>query len=536
MAVTYAKEYNGMYCGTMSEDRIKYILNVRGQQEVEGFKQMLFDFPPEMVYESLTSGESIRNRIIREQGDFSKYYGTLRGYQTVGAAFMYLSPRSIIGDGVGAGKTVEISALINYLKGKGEMKRFLIAVETSALGQTQCELIRFTGLNIIALPSEAAKMRKVINNTDWNTVDGVVIKHSALRSDVLSTWLSLYIDNTTNMSTMFDTFFLDESSVIKNRGTKMFTYTENICNIVRRVHFMNATAFETCIMDIYNQMDMMNGNLLPKKWRIEKEYCTYGQKKYWTKDEDGKAKLNFARDMKGYKNQEKFKESLKLVYFGRSKKEIGKELPHTYKVYEIEPTTEQCMAINKGHRYSEVLNCPSNIENIGFEFNRKMVPKLDRLIQLVETEFKQDKVMIYCFHINAQKVIKEELEKIGRNPIILNGECVDEERNNAISAFNNGDKDVIITNIQKSLNLYGGDVCIFYSMVGNPAKMEQVRGRIDRSVDDKLKTFVLLLYKYTDEYKFFTDKARQRAEDSRELTIDAKTAVDFFIDAMELDN
>ena len=52
---------------------------------------------------------------------------------------MYLSPRSIIADGCGLGKTAEVAALINWLKYKGEMSRFLIAVETSAIGQTQAE-------------------------------------------------------------------------------------------------------------------------------------------------------------------------------------------------------------------------------------------------------------------------------------------------------------------------------------------------------------------------------------------------------------
>ena len=39
---------------------------------------------------------------------------------------------------------------------------------------------------------------------------------------------------------------------------------------------------------------------------------------------------------------------------------------------------------------------------------------------------------------------------------------------------------MLITNIKKSLNLSGGDVCIFYTVESNPSKMEQIRGRIDR--------------------------------------------------------
>ena len=339
---------------------------------------------------------------------------------------MYMSPRSVIGDGVGLGKTAEVSALINYLHQTKQLKRFLMAVETSALGQTQCELMRFTGLRVVALPSEAYKLNRLIKKIDWTKVDGIVIKHSALRSDVLSKWLSLNI-NPDGTCRLFDTFFLDESSVIKNLTTKTAIYTKNICDICPRVHFMNATVFETNIMDIYNQMDMMNPALLPKKWRIEKEFCTFGRSSYWTK-ENGKPKMNFRRDLTGYKNQAIFKERLKLVYFGRSKSDIGIDMPHVHKVYEVEPSNEQSMALQKGYRYMEVLNCPSLIPDLHLETNRKTVPKLDRLCNLLETDFADCKVMIYCFHNEAQQAIADECRKLGRNPVILNGQSKDQER------------------------------------------------------------------------------------------------------------
>ena len=162
MAVTNPYMYKDMYLGSMTPEQAELILSVRECENIPNLEQMIFDFPPELVKQSIDEQISIRDIIKRDGIDYTQYIGKLRKYQTVGAAFMYLSPRSIIADGVGFGKTVEISALINYLKQQGEMRRFLIAVETSALGQTQCELIRFTGLNIVQLPSESAKLKKVI--------------------------------------------------------------------------------------------------------------------------------------------------------------------------------------------------------------------------------------------------------------------------------------------------------------------------------------------------------------------------------------
>lgn len=531
MAVKVPVMWNNMYLGDMSEPQAELIMQTRESKVIPNLKNMLFDFPIDLIQQSIDEQQSIRNIIRRDKIDYTQYVAQLRDYQTVGTAFMYLSPRSIIADGCGLGKTAEVAALINWLKYKGEMSRFLIAVETSAIGQTQAELMRFTGLYVVAMPSEATKIRKVIEKTDWTKVDGIVIKHSTLRSDPFSKWLALNI-NEEGMCNIFDTFFLDESSVIKNDTTKMYSYTKNICQIVKRVHFMNATTFETNILDIYNQMNMMDQSLLPKKWRIEQEFCTYARTSYWTK-ENGKAKMNWRRERNGYKNQAAFKESLKLVYFGRCKKDIGMDLPHIYKVYEVEPTNAMSLGLEKGYRYSELLNCPSLIPDCGIPMDRKNVPKLDRLCELIENDFSQESVMVYCFHLAAQQTIADELAKIGRKPVILNGSITDAtERYRIQQAFNNGEYDVIITNIKKSLNLYGGDVCIFYSMETNPSKSFQIASRIDRNVDDKLKTFVMLLYKGTDEYRFFTTTVKQRAKDARDLTIDAKTTVDFFFESM----
>ena len=531
MAVKVPVMWNNMYLGNMSEPQAELIMQTRQEKVIPNLKNMLFNFPIELIQQSLDEQQSIRNIIKRDNIDYNQYVAQLRDYQTVGTAFMYLSPRSVLSDGCGLGKTAEVSGLINWLRYKGEMNRFLIAVENSAIGQAQAELLKFTGLYVIAMPSEANKIRKVIEKTDWTKVDGIVIKHSTLRSDPFSKWLALNIDEN-GMCKIFDTFFLDESSVIKNDSTKMYNYTKNICQIVKRVHLMNATTFETNILDIFNQIDMMDQTLLPKKWKIEKEFCTYARTSYWTK-ENGKAKMNWRHERSGYKNQAVFKESLKLVYFGRCKKDIGMDLPHIYKVYEVEPTNAMSIGLEKGYRYSELLNCPSLIPDCGITMDRKSVPKLDRLCELIENDFSQEKVMIYCFHLEAQQVIANELAKIGRKPVVLNGSITDtDERYRIQQAFNNGEYDVIITNIKKSLNLYGGDVCIFYSMETNPSKSFQIASRIDRNVDDKIKTFVMLLYKGTDEYKFFTTTVKQRAKDARDLTIDAKTTVDFFFESM----
>lgn len=522
---------NGMYVGSMGNDNIDVIEEIRGSSIVPVLKNTILSFPPEMVLESIEKGVGIR-RMARERGiNISEYTGELRDYQTVGTAFMYFSKRSMIADGVGLGKTVEIASLINLLYSRKEMSRFLMAVEPGAITQTQCELIKMTGLNIIVLPSEKAKLERVAAKTDWRYVDGIVISHTLLRSDAFSKFLALNVDKDENCR-IYDTFILDESSCIKNNTTKMYKYTYNICQLAKRVHFMNATAFETKIMDIYYQIDMMNSELLPAESKIKGKYCTYGRQSFWTKGENG-ATQRFAYKITGYKNQAVFKNCLRMVYFGRTKKDVGIDTPHIYKVYTVEPSIKQVSAIARYSRYNEVLNCPSLVPEAKINTSKEDVPKIARLIDIIENEFNESKVMVYVFHRKAQEVIRDELLKIGRKPLILNGDTEQVDKFKIQGQFNEGDCDVLITNIKKSLNLHGGDACIFYSLITNPASMFQAAGRIDRNVDNRIKTFILMLYNGTDEYKYFRDIVAQRSQDSKDLTIDAKTAVDYFMESME---
>lgn len=540
MSVKHPLVYKDMYVSDLSLQEVNNIESVRTVNKIDGLKNMIFDFPFELVERSIREGTSIRDIVSSEGIDYKQYIGELRDYQTVGTGFLYYSRHSILGDGVGLGKTAEISALINLLYQRKELKRFIMAVENSAIAQTAVELMRFTGLKVVWLQTDSAKLKRAIEKTDWGKVTGIIIKHSALRSDVFQRWLAEYAreDGT---SGLYDTFILDESSVIKNNKSKTYTYAKNIASMAKRVHFMNATPFDKYIMDIYHQLDLMDDNLLPLAWRIEKEFCKHSKSHYWVKEKDEygvhKPVMKKRFDIAGYQNQEIFKNRLKLVYFGRASSMVGLSRPNIYKVYTVEPNKIQLNAMENGYRYNEVLNCPSLVPDIKLGTNRKDTPKIDRLCDLVLNEFSEDKVMVYCFNIEAQEAIKRELDSLGRKCVILNGRMTgankDLDRLKIQEDFNNGTYDVIITNIKKSLNLQGGDVCIFYSMSTTVSSMEQIRGRIDRNTNNNIKTFILLLYENTPEYEFFTQTVKQRAKDSRELTIDAKTAIDFFIDSLD---
>lgn len=540
MSVKNPRLYKDCFRSELTEEQCQRIEQVKTQQDFPIFEHMIFKFPTDLIMESFERQVSIRSIVKERNIDIEPYRGTLRPYQRVGMAFGIENKHCMLGDAVGLGKTAEVSGVINYLYMNKQITRFVMAVETTAVGQTQVELMKFTGLNIVALPSETAKIKKAIERIDWDAVDGIIIKHSTLRSNIFNSWIAGFIGSG-GKNFFFNTFILDESSVIKSDSSQVHNYTKNICSMVDRTIFMNATPFEKCLMDIYYQFDMMDENLLPDKAFMNKNFCTWTRKSFWTTEKVNgvnRKKKNFHFELGGYKNEDIFKKSLGLSYLGRSLKDVGMAIDHEYKAYVIPTSEKQRQAMCNGFAYNEVLNCPSLVPTAGVNFDRKDCPKLDRLCDLAVSELSGLHFVVYCWHVDAQYTIKKELEKLGLKCAILNGSepsgaDKDMKKLQIIQDFNEGKYDVFITNIQKSLNLYGADAMVLYSNTATVGKMEQIRGRIDRHVDDKKRLYIMLLYEGSGEFDLINEKARMRGEASRSLILDAETAIDYFIASID---
>ncbi|GHU92831.1 hypothetical protein FACS1894208_00830 [Clostridia bacterium] len=516
----------GMFCGNLSDREISRILKIRALSGAPALTREIYDFPRNLREEARSSNLSAYDFAVKEN-ILDNYIGRLRDYQSVGAAFLYASPRSMLGDDAGIGKTPQVCGLLNLLRKFGHNKRVLVAAEFSAVGQIAAEIERFTGLRVVVLQSLSAKMRVQTKRfyltralevekpaEDSVNFDVLVISHSTLRSDEFFTWFSRVVHE-------FETFILDESYVVKTPDTAISTYTRSLCAKIPRVHFLNATVFETRLIEVINQFNLCYPGLLPPKSWIERKFCNYQNKTFPIRG--GGGRLGSARELVSYKNQDVFRRALALVYLTRKKKDVKLcDTDRFYRTYVIQQTRAQKAAIREGYRYFEILNCPSLCPDAGIPNEITTVPKLQRLVDLITEDFEGQSVMVYAWHLEIQDTIKRILAGRGRKVAVLNGSTGN--RDEIRDGFNEGLYDVLVTNIKRSLNLHGGDVCIFYSVETNPASIEQLAGRIDRNVDSASKTFVLLAYE-GEEANFFIDTVAQRTADSRDLTSVASETV-----------
>jgi SNF2 family DNA or RNA helicase len=514
-------------CRGLTPRQIKQINKIRDLSSVAKLSRVIYDFPLELVKKASAVGLSVLEYAEQQTIDITEFAGALRDYQTVGAAFMLYSSRSIIGDDVGLGKTVCVAAVINYCYSSGELggKRVLISTETNAVEQFAAEMRRFTGLSVVVFESATDKLDKQLDKL--SDFDIAVIKHSTLKSDLFYTWFAESVEN--HESSMFGMFVLDESSVVKNANTQTYKYVEQLCATIPRVHFLNATVFETSILDIYAQVNLVYPGLVPSEKWVKNNFCIYQLEDFYVRGGKGAKQKKYS--LVGYKHQDEFKRAIGLVYFGRNRADVNLSVvERAYRVIPIKPTLEQQKAIRKGYRYFEVYNCPSLCESLEIHNTVEDVPKFAALMDLFRNELKDQQVLVYVWHVEIQQDIVNALRELGVTAEFMNGGTKD--RADVQNRFNSGETRVLITNVKRAVNLHAGDVCVLYSVETNPAKLEQIAGRIDRNVDDKSKTFIMLAYE-GEELNFFTNVVSERANNSALLVGTTSNSVTGLTEALD---
>lgn len=460
---------------------------------------------------------------------------TLHDYQTIAVAAMLINKRFFIGDGPGLGKTVEASAYLKLLQLKGQMKKFIVATTTDAVYQIKGEIEFYTGMKILPLTGDSKHVEKMLANYDFRDFDGIILQHSGLsKHNALGKFFSVYLDE-------FDTLILDESCAVKSADTTINKRTKLISERMNRVVFLNGTAFETHLFDFYYQFDALNPNLLPAVSNIKRDYCELGGGfwgKYYnpvTKKKEAKFKKAF--QVVGYKNQNLLREKLKYHYLGREKKQVYSEVPDvSYILDTVDMSKDQRQHYNT-MSYRELLNSPSTA-GYPFEFTPNTVPKLARTIELCKEIVGKNKtlakvegvdhakigtgeqVVIYCWFIEAQEKLKEELEKAGLSCCIINGasstrkqEIVDSNGETILDVesevirkdFNNKKYDILITNKQRALNIPSANYMIIYTIETNPSVMYQIMKRIDRNNFEDKKTYYFMLYNNSDEVRLLEE-------------------------------
>ena len=506
------KWFKGKYLqGSLSDKSCQALLNlIEGVEEIEGLKHCIQNLPSHLVQDIINDYENYEKEhgtMVGFKKSYKPVIGELRPAQTVGVAFMYLAKSALLGDEVGLGKTVQCAGLCNLIadefRKRGSNFRFCFLTEKSSINQIRNKMIQFTGQYVRMLESgEAGVVKKYLKSYENGNRCSIVGSHSLLNS-------SEFLIHTSHHP--FDLFIIDESSIIKNTTSDVFKNTKAILKYHERKILLNATPLEQNVLEFYNQLNLLDNDFLPTLAEFKRRYCVMKQGVFGFDE------------IAGYKNTEEFKQATAFRYLARTRASLGAEyVDNSYKTILVPLSDAQKRLIKKTSLYAMVHDYPPGVDRT-IEFNPENVPKAGALLSVLNSiDVSTGKALVYCKFVDCQLKLKELLEEYGYRTAILNGSTKVKERNETIDKFLNNGYDVLITNIQRGLDLNNCDNCILYTIDPNPQKMVQFEGRMTRDFNVKYKSLYLLVC-MGKEKKFVEETLKLRVDAAEDFAIQGKS-------------
>lgn len=522
--------YNDRYCGKMPPEQcdiLDSLIEADAQNgSVVDLTHIIYKLNDADVLQLIEDYEMFG----RSLHEFQLHHGELHDYQTLAVCFMYYAQKCILGDSVGLGKTVASAGVCNLIKREraklGLEHRYLVLTQKNLAVQFRQEMVTFTGEFVDLIPSgEIANINRFRDNNPYTRPIefNVVGTHALLSTDGFIQWLEQCRQFGNGFP--FDTLIIDESSELGGKAQQLIRGYKYIAKYVRNIYFLNATPFESHLEIFYNQLNLLDPDLLPTKTNFTKEYCIMDYRGM------------YARPTGRYKNQGRFKHLIGYRYFARTRRDKGAVMQDCKGGIVLSKLSKvQKDLLNKSQSKRLIYDCPSYLDD-SIEFNETNVPKLESIHKLLDNEcVNADTIIMFVYFKEAQAQLSAWMTEQGYSNRVLNGDTSMEDRHRIISGFQNKEFRILLTNVQKGLNFGTCDYCIFYSFDPNPAHMIQFEGRITREFDIVGKS-IYILCSMGLEYQSLIKTVKQRTQATTEFTnTDLSVVVDILLNGGVISN
>lgn len=283
----------------------------------------------------------LRDTIVGLDGEEVPF--SLRYYQVQGVFHMLTLPRMVLGDDCGLGKTIETIATFCYLWQKEPKNRIIVVAPKSAIRQWAAEIRKFTHDIKVYITSDEEKgkgesavdarqrvyeawanapedehsvliMNYAILVRDWNhggfqppRVNGKLSKEPVLPG------LMDRITNRPNLVVVFD-----EATAFKSTSTKTWEICGYLSHRAHRSYGLTATLLKNHLMEGFAIYRVIKPGVFTSKNKFQEDYC------HILMQNVGRARIAL---VVGYKNLDKFRDTIDPFFLGRKKHEVAKELP-----------------------------------------------------------------------------------------------------------------------------------------------------------------------------------------------------------------
>lgn len=434
----------------------------------------------------------------------------LEPHQTVGVAFLVLAKQALELDFLGSGKTVTSVAADLKLRQLGQVERTLIVCQGGKRWDWQNEYRRFTDIPTYLV--EGSKKERTNTWMESQADSAVAISHyETVRNDFLhhervdtgrktfkgkAKTHSVYHPSALLSMMKYDLIIFDEVTTFKTWETALIRSLWALITQTRPEFCfgLSATPIQKTLSDLHSAMSVIRPGLLGAREEFEHEYCI--KKQFSTYIGKGNRKASFTKTV-GFKNEDKLAEIMAPFNIRREKEEVyAGRLKHIPKIRRVLLGKVQSKAYqklqqevdrgdNRGALLQVFLEMEKTCDTMQW-YGGEESAKIDDIRSLLHGDLKDEKVVVFSKHkkplYHLESYLKE--DKIGY--IHYTGDITDhKEREDYRQQFQNDEKTkvaLVTTAAEMGYDFHAAHYMIFINHVYNPARIDQLRGRIDRPI------------------------------------------------------
>ncbi len=434
-----------------------------------------------------------------------------------------MNGNAILADEVGLGKTIEAGLIMKELLLRDEINSILIVAPKSLLSQWKTEMAEKFGENF-----SIANNHKV----DFGSANRIICSHNimARKYDLIS-------------SRTWDLIVVDEAHTFRNPHSKGRNYLANL----RKNHFLLLTATPLCnkLTDLYSIVDLIEPGVFDSerlfvsrfakdtKARVVKPEGAYQLRQILrdvmcrtrreqtgipftkrcvdsrTLDADDSERIfidkatEYLRDI--YQNSFKTIETLIKENPRRKISESQSKAILIFQAIALQQSFSSSpeASIESLKKRQQRFPSETQITNKLIEMAKQVKSSKIKLLKQILNEIPNEQALIFCLRRITALKLKEILDQEFGKAAVYLGNMSQNERDNIISAFKNGEIKYLIAtdSAAEGLNLQNCCIMFNYDLHWNPMKIEQRIGRIHRYKQERDVTIFNLSIRNTiDDY------------------------------------
>ena len=420
----------------------------------------------------------------------------LRYYQTQAVLHLLSRTRFLLGDDTGLGKTViTITALCFLWEKQPDLKVVIVTVKSS-VGQWAQEIARFCdGVQVFVCEGVPKAREKV--RAAWRSATGPAV--------LLYGYRSLVKDIIEVQDDEGFLFVTDEAAAYKNPTSQVYKTVAHLSKRCVRMWALTATLIKNNLEEGWAIFKVLVPGLFGSKASFHEDYCII-------KMQPIPKSRHQIPIVVGYRKGAipAFKERMDPFYLGRPKWEVAADLPplivrevdceitpEQVKIYDeillglVETTKDGVTQEKEVSKLTAVTYCQEAVNHPELLGRPGGSGKLDMLIELLEGEFANQKVIVFSRFSKMIDIISRAPHDRGVKWTKITGAEVGPKRLAAQETFQDFDSGVdvilITTAASEAVNLQSASAMIFYDTPFSAGELLQLYGRMLRigSIHDR---------------------------------------------------